>query len=238
MRLLSLAAALALALPSLAQAHGIWIAQRTGELAIVYGHGGSDDAYDPAKVSAVAARTAAGASAPVKIARRERNVVIAPAEEAAVVTVVFDGGFWAKTREGKWVNKGRREVPDADNVSHSLKYNTTVLAGTGGPLAPQGLPLEIVPLADPMTLKPGDDLPVQVLKDGKPLAGVGVMADYVNESHGASMTTDAEGKVVVVVRNDGLNVIAVSASEPMPGDADVDRKGLFATLSFMLPHVE
>ena len=238
MRFLSLAAALALAFPSLAQAHGIWIAQRTGELAIVYGHGGSDDAYDPAKVKSVTGRTAAGAEVPVKIARREKNVVITPAEEAVVVIAVFDGGFWAKTKEGKWVNKGRRDVPDAESASHSLKYNTAVLAGTGGPLAPQGLPLEIVPLADPMTLKPGDDLPVQVLKDGKPLAGAGVIPDYVNESHGATMTTDADGKAVVVVRNDGLNVIAVSASEPAPGDDDVDRKGLFATLSFMLPHVE
>ena len=38
-----------------ALAHGIWIAQRHDDWAVVYGHGASDEGYDPAKLEAVAA---------------------------------------------------------------------------------------------------------------------------------------------------------------------------------------
>jgi nickel transport protein len=31
-------------------AHSAWVAQRSGKMAVIYGHGASDDAYDAAKV--------------------------------------------------------------------------------------------------------------------------------------------------------------------------------------------
>ncbi|MDJ1158938.1 DUF4198 domain-containing protein [Chelatococcus sp. SYSU_G07232] len=231
----ALAAALAL-VPGAARAHGIFVAQRHGDLAVVYGHGAADDAYAPEKVKEATARSAGGEPVPVSLKPQEKYVLVEPAREAAVLSVTFDGGFWSKTRAGKWINKGRSEVADAETAQHSLKFNTTVLAATGGPLAPQGLPLEIVPLADPLTLRMGDDLPVRVLMDGKPLAGANVLADYVNEGHGTSFRTDKDGKAVIVLRNDGLNVLAVSASVPTTGNREVDKLGLHATLSFTLPH--
>ena len=119
----------------------------------------------------------------------------------------------------------------------SRKFNTHVV-GRGAPLGARGLLLEIVPLVDPMGLKAGDDLPVRVLLDGQPLAGARLFPDYVNDANTRAATTDAEGGAVVVVRNDGLNVIGVSASRPTPNDPDAERLSLFATLSFTLPFVE
>jgi nickel transport protein len=47
LRRVSLAIAAAGALTNAAHAHGIWTAQRHGDLAVVYGHGAGDDAYEP-----------------------------------------------------------------------------------------------------------------------------------------------------------------------------------------------
>ena len=46
-----LAAVVAAMLAPSAQAHGIWIAQRHGDQAIIYGHGATDEVYDPAKIT-------------------------------------------------------------------------------------------------------------------------------------------------------------------------------------------
>jgi uncharacterized GH25 family protein len=232
-----LALAVLLAGTAGANAHGAWVAQRHGDLAVVYGHGAGDDAYKPEKVTAAKAATAAGEAREVRIVPQAKNALLDVPKDAATLTVVFDNGFWTKGADGKYVNKGKRDVPGGQGTSHSLKTNTTILAKGTAPKA-QGLPLEIVPLVDPLSLKMGDDLPVRVLYQGRPLSGVSLYPDYVNDGHAESGKTDADGRVTLFVRNDGLNVIGVSHSVPAPDHPDVDRVGLFATLSFTLPHGE
>ena len=112
------------------------------------------------------------------------------------------------------------------------------MVSSGGASKPTGQALEIVPLVEPMGLKMGDDLPVQVLAEGKPLPGVALYTDYVNDGHAMSAKTDADGKVTLFVRNDGLNVVGVSYAKKVSGDPDLDQVSYFATLSFTLPHGE
>ena len=45
------ALSLALLLPVTASAHGAWVAERWGNLGVVYGHGAGDDPYDPARIT-------------------------------------------------------------------------------------------------------------------------------------------------------------------------------------------
>jgi uncharacterized GH25 family protein len=60
---------------------------------------------------------------------------------------------------------------------------------------PVGMFLEIVPEKDPTTRKAGDDLPVCVLRDGKPFSdfSLGIVAE--GETQGIIRKTDAAGKV-------------------------------------------
>ncbi|MCB5175025.1 DUF4198 domain-containing protein [Microvirga lenta] len=225
------------AMTTAAQAHGIWVAQRHGDLAVVYGHGAGDEAYLPAKVKEAVSRLKSGETKEARIVRQARNALVEPAPEATLLTVVFDNGIWTKGPDGKSVNKLKAEVPGAQSASHSIKTNTTVLA-SGGSLKPAGLGLEIVPLVDPVGLEMGDDLPVQVLADGQPVAGVALNTDYLNDPHAMSAKTDAEGKVTLFVRNDGLNVIGVAHVVQTPDNPDTDRVSYFATLSFTLPHAD
>jgi uncharacterized GH25 family protein len=239
-RWLSLLAGIAaIGAPALASAHGIWIAPRAGDLAVIYGHGAEDDAYKPEKLTSAVGLTASGERREVPLTRTQKNVLLAPPEDVVALVSAFDNGFWTEGPDGVWKNLAKSEVPGAKQAGRYLKYNIHVLRRLPGAMAPTGAALEIVPLEDPIGKKPGEPLEVQVLLRGKPLAGVALIADYVNQSHGKTAElTDAEGRIDVEVRNDGLNVIGVSFEEPTPGDADADKVGHFATLSFALPHSE
>jgi uncharacterized GH25 family protein len=237
LRRISLALAAAGALTNTAHAHGIWTAQRHGDLAIVYGHGAGDDAYKPEKVKSAVSHLASGEKRDSKVLHQAKNALVEPAPDAVTLTITLDNGIWTKGADGKSVNKPKSQVTSAQSASHSIKINTTILKSGAAP-KPTGQGLEIVALVDPMTLKMGDDLPVQVFADGKPLAGVPLYVDYVNDGHAKSNKTDADGKVTLFIRNDGLNVIGVSYAKATPGNAEIDQVSYFATLSFTLPHGE
>lgn len=220
-----------------AQAHGIWVAQRHDDLAVVYGHGASDEAYKPEKVREAVGTTETGAKREVRIVAGTKNTLLEPTKDTVILAVTFDNGIWTKGADGKSVDKPKSAVPGAQSASRSIKLNTTIL-GRGAPSRPLGRDLEIVPLVDPMTLKIGDDLPVQVLAAGKPLPDVALAVDYVNDGHAMSNKTDANGKAVLFVRNDGLNVIGVAHVKKTPDDPDADQISYYATLSFALPHAD
>lgn len=215
-------------------AHGVWVADRWGEPAIVYGHGASDDPYQAGKITAVRAFDEDGKALPVTVKPSDRHATLAFEGEPAVVTVEFDNGFWSERPDGSWVNEGRSEVPDAKSAGHYVKHNVTLLHvhDRVPELPPQ--PMQIVPLANPLGREPGDALRVRVLLDGQPLAGAEVIADYVNMPEAEPAVTDGKGEAVVTIRNDGLNVIAASHDRPLAGNPDADKRGHFATLAFLL----
>jgi len=59
---------------------------------------------------------------------------------------------------------------------------------------PCGLGLEIVPEADPTALRAGGELPVRILRDGKPFPSFPVGLVREGEAQGILQTTDAEGR--------------------------------------------
>jgi hypothetical protein len=61
---------------------------------------------------------------------------------------------------------------------------------------PLGLGLEIVPEKDPTVLAAGDEVPVRVLRKGKPVPGFTVGLVHEGEAKGLLKITDARGRVV------------------------------------------
>jgi len=216
-------------LPGIAFGHGIWLAQRTDTLAVVYGHLAEDGAYEPQKVKSVVGYAANGEKVDVDVIPGEKSVGLAPPEGALVLATTFDNGFWIKDAGGAWQNVGKTDVPGGTESHHPLKFNTHILGNLAGAPWETGAELEIVPLVDPIDLHKGDDLPVQVYLHGKPFAGAEVINDYQNDAH-VTATADAEGKVVLKVMSEGLNVIAVEATHKTPEDLNVDEVYYNATL--------
>jgi nickel transport protein len=103
-RYLALALALTLLAAPIANAHATWIAERTGDYAVIHGEGASDEAYDPTKVTAAMAFNPAGAALEVALQPQPKNVILKPAEGAAVLSAVFDSGWWTEDATGEWHN--------------------------------------------------------------------------------------------------------------------------------------
>lgn len=217
-----------------AGAHGVWLAERYGQTLLVYGHGAADEPYDPAKIKMVRAFDASGVELSASVEPRAGHAALELPAETALVAVHFDNGFWTKRADGSWVNEPRSAVPDAQQAGHYVKHLLAVLK-PGASIAPQpDLALQVLPLVDPLGLAADGMLAVRVLYDGAPLEGAKVIADYVNRADDPPLLTDAKGEAAVVVRNQGLNVIAVAHDVATPGDPDADKIGHFATLSFTL----
>ncbi len=101
-------------------------------------------------------------------------------------------------------------------------------------LAPLGHRLEIVPEANPARLREGADLPVRILFDGQPLAGVWVSAGPAGmkgHQFPAGARTDSAGRTLLGVRTKGLWYVRLIHMIPSP-DPDVEWRSFFATLTF------
>lgn len=213
-------------------AHGMWTETRRGNIEAIYGHGAEDDAFDAKKISGAWAWDAAGRTIPVTVERLPDHARFKPVSEPATLAFALDNGYWTQDAEGTWHNKGEREVEGAKDSGRYYKYGLTLYT-EGAKLPPlDDLRLAIVPTADPLHLKAGDRLPVQVLVDSKPAEGIELIGDYVNDPDAISATTDAEGRATLTVRNNGLNVIGASTTIKQD-DPDARVRGYFGSLTFV-----
>lgn len=220
-------------------AHGLWTEQRRGNIEVIYGHGAEDNAFKAQKISGAWAYDASGKMIPVTVERLPDHARLKPLKSPAVLAVALDNGMWSQTPDKKWINEGRSKVPGAIESTQTFKYSLAIYQpGAKLPQLDQ-IKLLILPEVDPLTVGPGKSLPVRVLLDGKPAAGVKLIGDYRNAPNTLSTETDKDGRAQVLVRNEGLNVIAAQVEIQLKDNADVATRGLFSSLTFLgEPHHE
>lgn len=222
-----------------AAAHGIWFAQRSTQLALIYGVGADD--LDAVKrlplVKTIAGYDAAGSPIPTRLRVAGPLLLVDSDSQPSVVAAVLFNGIWSKTPEGEWVKKGRDEVPKATTSEKNFKYAVHVIGALNGPLPvlPEQT-LQIVPVDDKLPLEMGKPLALRVLHRGKPVEGAKVLADFVNDPDAVPAKTAADGRVTITVRNQGLNVVAAIWDGPTDEPTKSDKIEHLATLSFVLPH--
>lgn len=219
-----------------ALAHSVWIQpDMTGRLVIENGHPGEpSDPYDPSRITAAYAIDSDGKPVTASVVPGEKSASVSTVAPAALVAVLFDNKYWAKGSDGKWDNGPKGTVASPTIAGPSYKMPKTYLASTAAFAKPLGLALEIVPLTDPVTLKPGDRLTVQVLLQGKPLAGVDVVEDiYIDhDTKPKKVKTDRDGKAVLTVPKRKFTGIEVSH---FAKDAGSDVEGTFYNASITFP---
>ena len=222
------------------QAHGVWIAQRTGEWALVLGGGASDDEYKASAVKKAIALSKDGTDIPVDIRAEARNAVLETSTDALALAVNFEDGYWSQNENGKWVAGPKNKVAGAKKGAYYQMYTHTLLKpgyqAQASNISHKDFPLQIIPQSDPLSQKPGDALRVQVLFQGKPLAGVQLAEDYANDTRNTSAKTDAQGYVTLKIRSAGVNVIKVSHAIERADRTEADKDSHAATLAFSYPH--
>lgn len=224
---------------SQASAHGLWTEQRRGNIEVIYGHGAEDDAFKAQKISGAWAYDSNAKMIPVTVQRLADHARLLPLKPPATLAVALDNGMWSQTADKRWVNLGRSKVPDAIESTQTFKYSLAIYQPAAKLPKLDQLKLVIIPETDPLLVGPGNSLPVRVLLDGQPAAGVKLVGDYRNAPNTLSTETDAQGRAQVVVRNEGLNVIAAQVEVPLKDNPDVASRGLFSSLTFLgQPHHE
>ena len=224
---------------SAVQAHGIWFAQRSKQLALLYGIGGDD--LDAVKrlplVQSVAGYDANWKPIPTRLRVAGPLLLVDSDRQPTVVTAVLKNGIWSKPPEGEWVKKGKDELPNATRSERTVKYAVRIEGPLSTPIPP--LPdqiLQIIPVEAKLPQQMDQPIKLRVLYQGKPVAGAHVLWDLLNDPDGKPVDTAADGTVTVKVRNQGLNVIAATFDGPPDDPAKVDKVEHLATLSFVLPH--
>jgi uncharacterized GH25 family protein len=224
---------------TLSHAHGIWFAQRSGEMALIYGHGAEDldmiRRFD--KVTTIAAFDGAGAPLKTALKKTDHLVIADMQAKPAILAAVLDNGYWSKGPDDKWVNKGKDEVPGAKESGRYVKFTVFIKGPLTQPVPPlPGQVLQIVPVSAKLPHHMNEAMTVRVLHNGKPVAGAKVIRDYVTDPDQKPQLTGKDGTVIFRVRNQGLNVVG-AAYESAPDDpAKAGKLGLYATLAFVLEH--
>jgi uncharacterized GH25 family protein len=134
---------------------------------------------------------------------------------------------------------------EADGRERYSRYAKVVLRTGAGNAShvtrPTGLKSELVPSADPSSLRVGDRLTVQLLTDGRPVRGVRITGISASATASANFqpaiaVTDAEGKVTFTLDQDGawlirtLHMVRVRPTDDSPADWE----SYWVTLSFRM----
>lgn len=198
-----------------ARAHSLWLnpstnfpkAGETVDIGIGWGHeypaSRTHQEVKETTVEEITALDPDGQS--VKLDRESAALYKLKVEKAGVylVTARIKPGVFTTTPEGrKWATKKEVENPVKCTAFHISAKTVLVVGGSDKNLGGiMNQPLELVPLADPSKLKKGTSLPVKVLYEGKPAAGIPVKATYAGyeakegaESAGPKPGEKGEGK--------------------------------------------
>ena len=101
---------------------------------------------------------------------------------------------------------------------------------------PAGLPLELIPEKNPFQLAPGSELPLRLLYQGKPLAGVWVEARNSRRTEErVSGRTDRDGRVRLRLASGGPWLVKAVHMVAAPKESGADWESLWASLTFAVP---
>ena len=249
----TIAALLILAWSSAASAHDFWAGvdgpAADGKLTVFIGFGHNFPAGEAIEAEAVAERyltpTLTGPQGSVALGQGAEPRAFATGEAlgsgtylAGVQTKV---SFSGPTPSG-YVRKSKLEEPSMTRCSYGASFGKAVVNAGGAAdndaaQKPLRHKLEIVPKANPASVKQGQALPVTVLFDGAPLPRATVEAYFAgftedNSAFAFSAPTNKDGEVSIIVLRPGAWLAKVAKRDPYSNLEECDVESYTATLTF------
>ncbi|MCI5129494.1 MAG: DUF4198 domain-containing protein [Candidatus Electrothrix sp. AUS3] len=235
---------------SQASGHYAWInadnySHHTGEMAkmnIGYGHGYPLGSFlQQEEMADMTLLDPAGKKVPLK----SINSIEYETEEALSTPGVYTiaaqrkAVFYSKTTEG-WKKQSKEGLENVLRCVRSNKSTKGVLTVDSQDATMNkeavGHPLEIIPQANPATLKAGDYFPVQLLLRGKPYKSK-IFATYMGFSTDKDVfaytaKTDQKGMGKIRLLQSGIWLIKADYEEPYADQKICDAESFAATLTF------
>jgi len=132
--------------------------------------------------------------------------------------------------------KGETAKPSRENYSRSIKSLLCAGSCASGKDRALGFTLELVSEKNPYSAKPGDELPLRLLFEGKPLEGVLVVAlPKERPEKKLSARSDVAGRVVFRLPQEGPWLVKAVHMTRAPEGGEVDWESVWASLTFELP---
>jgi uncharacterized GH25 family protein len=159
-----------------------------------------------------------------------------------MVLAFYKPTFWSNGDNG-WAQTDRIQRPDASYVEEAVMYAKTIVNVDGATdtsliSKPTGMDLEIVPLANPATIKPGNVFPMQVLLNGKPAHFVQVEATFerfaAKDYIAFSGVTDGYGHIDFIPLKAGFWIVRVKDTSEHPDKKKADERVLASSLTFTI----
>jgi uncharacterized GH25 family protein len=130
----------------------------------------------------------------------------------------------------------RNELGSAAHEMFSRCAKSLVLSGSPSEMQGDrqlGFTLELVAERNPYTLRAGQDLPVRLTYQNRPLAGALIVAmNRLNRSEKLSARTDSDGRVRLRLRPGGMWLIKSVHMIPAPADSGAEWASFWASLTF------
>ena len=164
------------------------------------------------------------------------------------IAATYQPTYWIQKQDGKWAQANLTNDPDAKYCEQTQMFGKRILTvdnkfDAKAAATPVGQELEIIPLANITDIPAGGLFPLQVLYQGKPLAGATVFAtaDTVirqdmeamndhREINGYSAKTDKQGRVNFLPLVEGLWKVKVIHKTPFSNPKVCQHSALYATL--------
>ncbi|MDR0881473.1 MAG: DUF4198 domain-containing protein [Candidatus Adiutrix sp.] len=247
-------AALAIATAAPALAHDFWIidcgAQEGAPLTVLLGNGHNfpqgeeikadqvSERYEPLRALGPDGELALKPGPEPRLAVSEKPL----AKGTYLLLAASKASFSTQSPEG-WVRKPKDEVPGAVKCGFGANFAKAVVNVGAAEVnlikKPVGQKLEIVPQVNPAGVKVGQNFPVQVLLDGKPLPNTRLGAYFAGfghegDSQAFSALTDKTGLVNIIPLRSGTWLAKVSTKEHYADPAKCDTENYSATLAFTI----
>lgn len=222
-----------------AQAHAIWFAERSSQLAIIYGEGAQDldTVKRKNKIKSITGYNKNWQEQNVKLVESGPMMLVND-KTVYAVTGMLDNGLWSKTKDGEWFAKGRDAIPDAALSEHTKKYAVHLRGSLAEVPELKNQQLQILPMGNEFSDQKGAMVTYRITFNGKAVQGAKVINDLVNDPDKEPTISNSDGEVTLQLRNQGLNVVAAIYDEKSTNLTVFDKTEHLATLSFLLPHAE
>jgi nickel transport protein len=197
-------------------AHHLWVSKQDDLFAVCRGLMDERlDTYEPSKVVEIKAIGKDGSIIPIQRQDENHGAFFKVDQDIAIVTVRCDWGYRVNTTQGKKL-MARQEAEQAGfriiDSFFSTQFCKSLFAESDEITKPADIMFEIVPKENPFEKGVGEQLPVMVIFEGKPLANISVYTEK-----GQEVKTDQNGVALIIIEEKGLQLISaghkVSAAE-------------------------
>lgn len=210
-------------------AHNVWLEPdaQAGYVMQFGGHQGKTETFDPAKLQRVHAYDLRGREVACVVQSMRGGMRVKPDAKAALIAVELDNGYFSSVKpEGDMLPLSMDKNPGAVRGVHARKFHKTVVQWGAVMQKPLGQMFEVVPQQG-QAPHAGQPLRLQVLLNGKPLAG----ARLSWGESGAPTLSDAQGMASVTPAA-GTNLLQAIWREAVAGDVKTTQNSYEYLLRF------